>query len=239
MPRLEFSELPQGLRVKLSQQGQEELWHRVEEFGGVKSMAEAFGYSSSKIYNWKSKDLAIPIKFVKQIMGENNTEEIILLKGEGSSSKIDEPNFPLSISEELLTRVDISVKQNSEGTPTYLSEEKALVERFAELLENLGEVECQIYSRESRYELRYPKFLNEIFSQIEFDRDLSALVDEKAEIKNGRIILQDKEISVGDFDEKLFSREKKFELALEKGDSSKIAELMAKESSKVRSMLGI
>ena len=202
-------------------------------------MAEAFGYSSSKIYNWKSKDLAIPIKFVKQIMGENNTEEIILLKGEGSSSKIDEPNFPLSISEELLTRVDISVKQNSEGTPTYLSEEKALVERFAELLENLGEVECQIYSRESRYELRYPKFLNEIFSQIEFDRDLSALVDEKAEIKNGRIILQDKEISVGDFDEKLFSREKKFELALEKGDSSKIAELMAKESSKVRSMLGI
>jgi hypothetical protein len=238
MPRVEFSELPEKLRVKLSERGQQELWHRVNEFGGVKNLAEAFDYSTSKIYNWKSKDLALPLDFVRQIMGENNTEEIILLKGPGSSGKIRNPEFPLKISEELLTRVKFSVKENSDGTPIYITPEKALAERFAELLEKLGEVEYEIYSRDSRFELRYQKFLQEIFSSIAFEDDLGARVDETGEIEDGKILVDDRKISAEEFSKEIFSREKSFELALAHGDSDKIAELMAEESEKVRSLVG-
>lgn len=238
MSRVEFSQLPENLRVKLSEQGQQELWHRVDEFGGVKNLAEAFDYPQSKIYNWKSKDLALPVDFVRQIMGENNTEEITLLKGPGSSGKIENPKFPLKISDGLLTRVRFSVRENSEGTPIYLAPERSLVDRFAELLEELGEVDYRIYSRESRFELRYPKFLQEIFSNLEFEEDLAALVDETGEIKEGKILLESRDIPVEDFDQQIFSREKSFELALARGDSEKIAELISEESSKVRELVG-
>lgn len=238
MPRIDFSRIPENFRVKLSEKGKKDLWHRVDEFGGVKNLAEAFGYSRSKIYNWKSKDLALPVNFVRQIMGENNTDEIILLKGLGSSGKIENPKFPLKISNELLTRVEASVKENKEGTPIYIASEKGLAERFSELLANLGEVEHRVYSRDSRFELRYPKFLHEIFCTIDFEEDLAALIDETGQIQDGKILLDDREISVAGFDEKIFSREKSFELALERGDSEKIAELMAEESEKVKGLIG-
>lgn len=237
MPLIEFSQLPENFRVKLSEKGKKDLWHRVDEFGGVKNLAEAFDYSKSKIYNWKSKDLALPIDFVRQIMGENNTDEIILLKGPGSSGKIKDPDFPLKISDEFLTRVEASVKENKEDTPIYITPEKDLVDRFAELIDEIGEVEYRIYSRESRYELRYPKFLQQLFRPLNFEKNTSALVDEIGEIKNGKIMLGDRKISVDDFEGKLYSREKSFELALEKGDSQKIAELMAQENEKVKGLI--
>lgn len=238
MPRIEFSRIPENFRVKLSEKGKKDLWHRVDEFGGVKNLAEAFDYSKSKIYNWKSKDLALPVSFVRQIMGENNTDEIILLKGPGSSGKIENPEFPLKVSEELLTRVKLSVKENSDGTPIYITQEKSLAERFSELLEKLGDVQHKIYSRDSRFELRYPKFLHEIFLNIDFEENLGALVDEKGKIQEGKILLEDREIPVEDFDGELYSREKSFELALERGDSEKIAEMMAEESEKVKGLIG-
>jgi len=237
MALIEFSELSENLRVKLSEKGRKDLWHRVDEFGGVKNLAEAFQYSRSKIYNWKSKELALPLNFVRQIMGENNTDEIILLKGPGSSGKIEDPEFPLKISEEFLTRVEASVKKNREGTPIYITSEKSLVERFAELLDRIGDVEYKVYSRDSRFELRYPKFLHEIFRPMDFEKDTAALIDERGEIKEGKILFEDRGISVDDFEGELFSREKSFELALELGDSEKIAELMAEESEKVRGLI--
>lgn len=238
MPRIKLSDLSGTLRLELTQPGKDELWHRVDEFGGVKKFAEGFEYSQSKIYNWKSKDLALPVNFVRRVMGENNTDEIVTLKGPGSSGKIENPNFPLEISEELLTRVRFSVKENSDGTPIYITQEKSLAERFSELLEKPGEVEYKIYSRDSRFELRYPKFLHELFLGIDFEEDLGALVDETGKIHDGKILLEDREIPVKDFDEEIFSREKDFELALEKGDSEKITRLMAEESSKVRNLVG-
>ena len=237
MSQVQFSELPKDLRVKLTEKGRKELWHRVDEFGGVKALSESFKFSQSKMYNWKNKDLALPVNFVRRLMGQNSTSEIIDLKGKSSSRKIENPIFPLDIPDELLTRVDLSVKVNSEGTPFYITPEKSLADRFTELLENLGDIEYQVYSRDSRLEVRYPKFIQEIFSQAEFEENLAALVDEKGEIKDGKLILDDRKIPIEEFDGKLYSREKDFELALQNGDSEKIAELMAEESSKVRKMI--
>jgi hypothetical protein len=235
--KLKFSELPGDLRVKLSDEAREELWHRVEEFGGVTSVSEVFDFSSSKMYNWKNKDSALPVKFVRRVMGENSTSEIILLKGKSSSGGIKHPVFPLIISDELLTRVKLSVKINSEGTPFYITQEKSLAERFVELLENLGEVDHRIYSRESRHEVRYPKFLHQIFSQLEYSENIIALIDENGVIGDGEIVVGEQKISFDDFDGKLYSREKSFELALQIGNSEKIAEMMAEESSKVRKLM--
>jgi hypothetical protein len=238
MPQVEFSELSEDFRVKLTDEATEELWHRVGEFGGVKAVSDSFKFSQSKMYNWKNKDLALPVSFVRRLMGKNNTSEITALKGKGSSGKIENPDFPLDISDELLTRVDTSVKENSEGTPFYITLEKSLADRVTELLEKLGDVEYRVYTRNLRLEVRYPKFLQEIFSQVEFDEDLAALVDEKGEIKDRKLILDDRAVQVEEFNGKLYSREKDFELALQLGDSEKIAELMAEESSKVRNMIG-
>jgi hypothetical protein len=235
--KIKFSELPENLRVKLSDEGEEELWHRVEEFGGVKEVGEAFDFPRSKMYNWKNKDSAMPVKFVRRIMGENSSSEIVELKGPNSGGKIKNPRFPLRVSEELLTRVRCSVKENSEGTPFYITSEKSLADRFTELLEELGEVDHSVYARSSRFEVRYPKFLHQLFLAWEYEEDLAALIDEKGKIAEGKILVDGREIPVEEFDGKLYSREKSFELALQKGDSEKIAELMAEESSKVRKMM--
>lgn len=238
MPLVEFSKLPKNFRVKLSEDGKKDLWHCVDEFGGVKNLAEGFDYSKPRIYNWKSKDLALPVNFVRQIMGENNVDEIILLKGPGSSGKIKDPQFPLEVSDELLARIKFSVKENSDGTPIYITPEKSLAERFGELLETLGGVEYTVYARDSRFELRYPKFLHEILLSLDFEEDLGALVDEKGEIEEGKILVEEREIPVQDFNEEIFSRQKSFELALERGNSRKIAGFMAEESEKVRKLVG-
>ncbi|QGA80005.1 hypothetical protein [Candidatus Nanohalobium constans] len=238
MTDIKFSDLPEEFKVHLSEKGKDDLWHRIDEFGGIKTLSESFDFSRSKMYNWKNKDLALPVKFVKRIMGENSTDEVTVLKGKGSSSYIKEPFFPLNVSSELLTRVEASVNENSDGTPVYITGEKVLADRFTELLEQLGRVEYSVYSRDSRFEVRYPKFLNQLFRGISYETNFSALIDEKGEIKDGTILVRDREIDISDFDGKLYSREKSFEIALQRSDSDKIAELMAEESTKVRRMIG-
>ncbi len=236
MISVSFSELPSEFRVKLSDEGKEELWHRVDEFGGVKSLSEAFPYSQSKMYNWRNKDLALPVSFVRQVMGENNSENVEKLKGPGSSGEIRNPVIPFKISDELLTRVEASVKINAEGIPFYITSEKSLTQRFTELLLGLGDVDHKIYERESRYEVRYPKFLHQLLTGLKFDRDITALVDEKGEFRNGEIFIESQEINPDEVGE-LYSREKSFELALLRCDSDKIAELMAEESEKVKGLV--
>jgi hypothetical protein len=170
-------------------------------------------------------------------MGENSTSELTELKGKGSSGTIKKLEFPIQISNELLTRIETSVKENSDGTPTYLTEEKSLADRFTELMQDLGNVQLKTYSRNSRYEVRFPKFLNQLLSNLEHQPNLPALIDEKGEIKQNKITVEDQSIDIMEFDEKLYSREKKFEIALQRENSDTIAELMAEESSKVRNLI--
>lgn len=237
MPQIKFSELPEDLKVQLSEEGKEELWHRIDEFGGIKEFSENFEFSQSKMYNWKNKELALPVKFVQRVLGENRTEEITLLKSEGSSNGIKNPEFPLQISNELLTRVEESVTKNTEDTPVYLTDEKSLISRFTELLNEMGEVDFSVYSRSSRYEIRYPKFLNKIFSELDYKLDTAALVDESGEITEDKVLFEDKEIPLENFEEELHSKEKKFNLALRKGKSSKITKLIAEEAQKIEKNL--
>ena len=68
---MEFSEL-EDVRVKLEEKSRDEFWKIVDEFGGVKDFSNAFEISSSKMYNWKSKDSFIPINLVKMAFGNNS-----------------------------------------------------------------------------------------------------------------------------------------------------------------------
>lgn len=237
MPQIEFNELPEDLRVKLTEEAEDELWHRIDEFGGVKEFTEHFKYSQSKMYNWKNKESFLPVNFVQRLMGGNNSQGIKALKGEGRSKAVKNPEFPLQVPSELLTRVKASVSVNSEGIPTYITGERSLAERFRELLERLGKVPSSSYSRQGRFEIRYPKFLQEILTQLDFEEDFAALVDEEGAIEDGKLITSDREVPVEEFSGKLFSREKKFELALEKGDQKTIKQIIGGEASKVESLL--
>ncbi len=231
---VEFSDLPEETRVKLTEKGRDELWHRVDEFGGVKQLSDAFDFSSSKMYNWRNKDSYLPIKFVKRLMGENPSF-IESVKGKGRSKEWS-TSFPIEVDKELLTRIDASVKVSEEGTPVYITGEDSLAERFAELLDHYG-IPYKMYSRD-RYELRYPKFVHKVIQQIDYEPDEAALIDEKGYIKDSTIVVGSEEVSVEEFSDTLYSREKRLKLAVAKEDSETIRELISEESAKVRNLLG-
>lgn len=238
MTEVEFNELPEGLRVKLSEDAEKELWHRIDEFGGVKEFTQHFDYSTSKLYNWKNKESFLPVKFVQRLMGGNNTAGVKALKGKGRSKAVKNPEFPLQVPDELLTRVEASVSVNSEGIPTYIADERSLVKRFQELLQGLGEVPVSGYNRDGRFEFRYPKFLQELFQVLEYRKDFTALVDEEGTVEDGKLKASDREVAVEDFSGELYSREKRFELALQRGDEDEIKQILGDEASKVQKLLG-
>lgn len=237
MPRIKFSELPGHLRVKLTEEGKKELWHRVDEFGGIKALSKSFEFSQSKMYNWKNKDLALPVKFVRRIMGENSIEEIIVLKGKGSSGRVRSPNFPLKASDELLTRVEESVVRNDDGTPFYLVKDEGLASRFVDLLNQLGEVDWKIYLCNSRFEVRFPKFLDQIFSDLDFESSFAVVFDENGYFEDDRMVTENQSRQINNFEGRLYSTEKAYKLAVKKVDSGRIREIISRESSKVEKLL--
>ncbi|EHK02454.1 hypothetical protein HRED_01496 [Candidatus Haloredivivus sp. G17] len=161
---MRFSEL-EDVRIKLDETGRKEFWHRVDEFGGIKTFSEAFEISSSKIYNWKSKNSYIPIELVKKVFGNEASQYVEAYKGSGRSKAVENPVFPVPESSELLTRIQCSVTANKNGIPVYQASDAGLVERFSELLQEIGEVPFKIYERDV-LELRYPKYLHEIFQKM-------------------------------------------------------------------------
>ena len=233
---LKFSELPNSIRIKLSNSGKKEFWHRIDEFGGIKNFCEAFEYSSSTVYNWKNKDSFIPVELIRSVFGNEATDEVTALKGEGRSRSVKNPELPLSVNDELMTRVQTSVNVNSNKIPVYQSSDQGNVRRFAELLNHLGDVPFEVYNR-SVYELRYPKYLHQIFLEINYDEDFGALVDEKGNVKSGKLVFNDKEISFEEFNGQLHSRQKKYELYLARGDSDKLGKLISEETSRIDSLI--
>jgi len=233
---LKFSDLPDFVRVELSESGKKEFWHRIEEFGGIKNFSQAFDYPSSTVYNWKNKDSFIPIEVIKNVFGTEASDDVTAIKGKGRSRPIRNLEFPIDIGNELLTRIDVSVNVNSNGIPVYQSSDSGNVGRFIDLLENIGDVSYELYNR-SVYELRYPKYLHQIISNIEYTEDLGALIDEKAKIEDGTIIVGDKILALEEFNGELYSRDKSLKLALARNNNQKIQKIMADEAKKVRKAL--
>lgn len=233
---LKFSELPEFVRIKLSEKGKKEFWHRIDEFGGIKNFCEAFDYSSSTVYNWKNKDSFIPVELVRSVFGIEAADDVVAIKGEGRSKPIQDPAFPLRIEDELLTRMHASVNVNSNGIPVYQSSDQGNVERFAELLSQIGEIPFEVYNR-SVYELRYPKYLHQILSNIDYEEDFGALVDEKGSVEEGKLTVAEKQVPIEDFDGQLHSRDKALKLALARNNKQEIQRIMVEEASKIKNAL--
>jgi hypothetical protein len=224
---MRFDELPEGVRVKLTEGDRERLWNRA---GNISRFSEKRGFSRSKMYNWKNKAEFIPVELVREVL-EN--PGIMAIKGDGRSRPLRNPVFPLTENNELLTRVNLSVYVNKEGVPVYQTDDLGLVERFIELLNEYGDVPVIVYNR-SVYEVRYPKYMHEIFEQMDFEENLSALVDEKGSIEGDKISVGERLIDVDGFEGRLYSRDKRLELALARGDSDEVAELMAEEAGRIQ-----
>lgn len=230
---MEFKELPDDIRVKLDEEAEQQLWKTIEEFGGVKRFADSFDYSASRMYNWKNKDVFIPVGLVKQVSGNNASSGVIAIKGRGRSKPLRDPEFPLEENDELLTRISSSVYMNEEGVPVYQTDDLGLVDRFVELLQVHGDVPVKVYNR-SVHEVRYPKYLHQILEQMSFEQDIPALVDEEGVIEDGKIILDSQVIDIDEFGGRLHSRSKRLELALARADSDEVASIMSEEAERIR-----
>lgn len=229
---MKVNELPDGLRLKLSESDERLLWQKVSEKGVNKAAAET-GYPRNRIYSWKSKNLFIPGEFVTEFM---DSPEISAMKSGGRGSEISSVNFPIPENSELLTRIGESVYTNKEGVPFYRTDEFSLAQRFRQLLYEIGDFDVSIYRRQY-YELRYPKVVQDILSEMSFDQHLPALVDESGVIKEGYIHIEGETIPVDDFKGTLYSDRKRQQLAIERGDEDELARIISDQVSKANELL--
>lgn len=227
---MKLEKVPGELRVKLEPEKIEQLWEKVEESGFAEA-AEKTGYRRSKLYGWKSRDLFIPSRFVTEFL---ETAEVTAIKGRGSGQPTQNPKMDFPELNELRTRALLSSAVNREGVPVYISDDRAVAKRFVELLEKLGDVNYSVYRRE-RFEVRYPAHIHRFLDYQEREFDFAAAVDEAGEIMDGKLCFQNRTVPVEEFNAALYSRDKRLELALEKGDAESVQSIMEEEASKVRS----
>ncbi|MFB6203757.1 MAG: hypothetical protein ABEK01_04680 [Candidatus Nanohaloarchaea archaeon] len=228
---MRLEELPGEIRLELSDRSERELWDRI---GTVRSFCSDTAFTPSELYNWKNHSDHIPVELVRAVGLE---PEVRSLKGGGRSLPMEDPVFPMPESDELLTRVRCSVHVNSEGVPVYQTGERSLIRRFRQLLRELGDVPCSVYSREV-HELRYPKYVHSILSEMSGGGDLAALADEEGRIEDGKIVAGGKEIAPGEVKGDLYSRDMQIEVAVLTEDSEKVLEMMGEEARKVEKIAG-
>lgn len=230
---MDIAELPESIRVKIEENGERKLWEKIEN-QGVKSFCRKQGYSSSRVYNWKNKSDFLPVELVREILG--NRTEVKAIKGRGRSGTVEEPELDFPELDELLTRIDTSVKVNRNGSPMYQTDDTGNAKRFNELLNKVGDGPYRTYSHRSYYQINYPKFLHKILVKKDFDRHKGAVVDEKASVENGHFITDHWKLKISDFKGKLYSREKSARLALEKGDENSIQKIISEEAQRAKKL---
>lgn len=223
---MELGDLPQGTRVKLPGKAKEQLWQEVDR----KEVSEFAGeeFDRQDIYNWKSKDLFLPAGFVHRAIGDYEDE--IVLKSGGNGKKI-ELELPLEVPDELYTRM-ASVNVNNDNVTVYRPKDSSLVDRFVKLLERF-DIGYRVYHR-SGPEVRFPYVFYRIVRESNADTDFAALVDEEGEVTHGKLVAAGRETAIEEFDGELHSRDKKLELAVERGDSEEIEKMIREETGRVR-----
>jgi hypothetical protein len=226
-------ELPNSIRVKLAAAAEQALWERVEQVGGITAVAGKYGYTRSNLYNWKHKDTFLPIAFVRAFV---DAPDITALKGGGRSQLWPDPPLPIPVDDELLTRIDCSVHVNRDGVPVYQTDDPGLVQRFVTLLERYDGVPITVYQR-TQYEVRYPKYVHAILQEADYDPVFAARVDELGQVTDDHVVTGDRDIAIAEFTGTLYHRGKKLQLALARGDTDTVTQLMASEAEKVQRLV--
>ena len=229
--------LSQEFRVKLSDDYTKRLWEEVDRRGGIKEISKSLGHSRSKMYNWKNKNSFLPIDFVTEITGDELDNEIKALKGKSRSNPIRNPSLPLDPSDELLCRIEFSVSVNESGTPMYITNDLGNLRRFQTLLDELGKVPYEIYTRDSRFQLNFPGYLYTLFQEISYKTDKTALVDEKGNVKNGEIYVKGTRIAEEEYPNEIYNRKKKLKLALSKEKDEVVKKILSKEAKRAERTL--
>ncbi len=226
-------DLPDSIRVQLAEQDVQQLWSNVDMGGGITAVADEYDYPRSKLYNWKHADTFLPIVFVRAFLDD---PAIVALKGGGRSQPWLHPPLPIPINDELMTRITCSVHVNRDGVPVYQASDSGLVQRFVSLLEQYEGVPITVYQR-AQYEVRYPKYVHDIFQTAVYDRIFAAAVDEQGRIEDEHVVAGDRSVPITAFDDVLYHRGKKLQLALARGDTDTITQLMVSEAEKVQHLV--
>jgi len=189
------------------------------------------------MYNWKNKNCFLPIDFVTEIAGDGLDSEIKAFKGKSRSNPIRNPSLPLDPSDELLCRIEFSVCINKNGTPMYMTNDLGNLRRLQTLLDELGKVPYKIYTRDSRFQLNFPRYLYTLFQEISYETDKTALIDEEGDVKNGEIYVEGKRIAEEEYPNEIYNRKKKLKLALSKEKGEVVREMLSKEAKRAERTL--
>lgn len=206
----------EGLRAHIDTEGTADL-QKESSMPSVKKFAETHGFSPQQVYSWRSRETAVPVELLEAAGVEPS--HIVTLKGSGRSLEVRRPMLPFQPSRELLTRIRESVHRDEAAAPVYITNDRGNLERFQELLEDLGDVETTVYDRERRYQLRYPKFLDTVLRGRDFEPVFAALVDESGSVGERYLKAGGEKVRIDEFDGELFSVRKRYRLAAAKGDA--------------------
>ncbi|MFB6208756.1 MAG: hypothetical protein ABEJ56_01310 [Candidatus Nanohaloarchaea archaeon] len=233
MKEIGLGEIPDDIRLKLTEEGKRLFWEKVED-RGIGPVAESYGFDRSRLYNWRNKELSIPASLVREFL-----EDGARIKGfkAGGRSELIYTDLPIEVSREFLTRLEVSVSTNSDGVPVYYTPERSLAERFSVLLADSFGVEPRIYSR-SGQEVRFPKSISLICSSLDYRREFRAEVDEIGEIREEKVILSDRKLDPETIDKRLYSRSKRYRLALARNDSEELGSILSEEKERSAEILG-
>jgi hypothetical protein len=206
----------EGLRARIDAEGGAKL-REGSSAPSVREFAESHGFAPRQVYSWRSRDIAVPV----ELLGAAGVEpdHIVTLKGSGRSLQVRNPKLPFQPCRELLTRIQESVHRDETAAPVYITDDRGNLERFQDLLSELGDVETTVYDRERRYQLRYPSFLDSILRDRGFEPVFSALVDESGFVGERYLKAGSEKIRIDEFDEELYSVRKKYRLAAARGDA--------------------
>lgn len=204
----------EGLRARIDAEGRAKL-QEGSSAPSVKEFAESHGFAPRQVYSWRSRDIAVPV----ELLGAAGVEpdHIVKLKGRGRSLQVRNPKLPFQPCRELLTRIQESVHRDEAAAPAYITDDRGNLERFQELLRELGDVETTVYDRERRYQLRYPSFLDSILRDRDFEPVFPALVDESGSVGERYLKAGSERVRIDEFDEELYSVRKMYRLAAARG----------------------
>jgi hypothetical protein len=203
-----------GLRAGIDTEGIARLQEK-SSTPSVKEFAENHDFTPQQVYSWRSRDIAVPVRMLEAAGVEQ--DHIVTLKGRGRSLEVRKPRLPFQPCRELLTRVQESVYRDETAAPVYITDDRGNLERFQELLKELGDVETTVYNRERRYQLRYPKFLDRILRDRDFEPVFTALVDESGSVGERYLKAAGEKVGIDEFDGDLFSVQKRYRLAAARG----------------------
>lgn len=222
---MNVKELPDHIKFKVDESSEKLIWKKIDEKGGISEFSSKFNIKKTKLYNQKNKNLFLSKKLIQII--DRQKYNITSIKGRNNSKPTKNPKIPIPNISKLKTRIEESVYRNKNNVPMYITDEKPLADRFKELLQKIGRVPTNTHKIRGKYQVTYPSYIQDIIDKKDHNTVLSAKIDESASIEGGEFKLNGKKFRYSNIKGKIYSRKKKYQIAIQEKDDKALKELLS------------